>query len=233
MKKRVVLCVWGSLALAGWAWAQANPAPSPPAAVKVGIINIQRAIVESTEGKKAAEDLTKRFTPKRNDLQKKQEEVTRLQKQLEDGKNTLSDEVRANLIREIERKTKDFNRDNEDANSDFQQAEAQLINTIGQKVMKVIDEYARKHTYDVILDVSSPQSNVLWATNKIDITDDIIAAYNASGGAGTTPSQGGSTGSGSTGSGGSATNPATRPGTPQRTVPAAKPPAPKSTTPPR
>lgn len=159
--------------------APSNPAAAPVAgAVRVGIINIQRAIVECNEGKKAADELTKRFTPKRSDLEKKQKEIEELQGQLDKGKNTLADDKRAELIRDIERKTKDFNRDNDDATADFQQAESQLINTIGQKVMRVVDEYSRKNGYDVILDVSNPQSNVLWATNRLDITDEIIGAYN-------------------------------------------------------
>ena len=147
-------------------------------AVRVGIINIQRAIIECNEGKKAAEELTKRFTPKRSELERKQKEIEDLQGQLEKGKNTLADDKRAELIRDIERKTKDFNRDNDDATADFQQAESQLINTIGQKVMRVVDEYSRRNGYDVILDVSNPQSNVLWATNRLDVTDEIIGAYN-------------------------------------------------------
>ena len=244
MKNRVVLCgLVASLLLTVGAWSQGAPAQTPatntaaapaaaaPAApavspiagpVKVGIINIQRAIVESTEGKKAADDLTKRFTPKRAELDRKQKEVQDLQKKLEDGKNTLSDEVRAGLIRDIERKTKDFNRDNDDATTDFQQAEQQLINTIGTKVMKVVDEYARKNTYDVILDVSSQQSPILWATNRIDITDEIIGAYNmvfGSGGAPETP--------GKPAAGGLVKPPAaTKPAAPAATPPATKPPAP-------
>ena len=240
MNKRVALC--GSLALfvLGTCALAQDPAPTAPttsavpAGVKVAIINIQRAIVESNEGKKAADDLTKRFTPVRSELQKMQDEIAKLQKQLETG-SVLSDEARANLVREVERKTKEFNRKNDDANSDFQQAEGQLINSIGQKVMKVIDEYARKNSFDVILDVSSPQSNVLWATNRLDITEDIIGAYNAAGGAaapapsgagapassggGATRSAPGSSGGGAT-KPGPATQPAAKP-------PASKPPAPK------
>jgi outer membrane protein len=200
MKKRVVLFgILAALSLGAIVAQQpAAPAPTPaqpqpqdkagqaPAektapvatAVRVGIINIQRAIIECNEGKKAAEELTKRFTPKRAELERKQKEIEDLQGQLEKGKNTLADDKRAELIRDIERKTKDFNRDNDDATADFQQAESQLINTIGQKVMRVVDEYSRRNGYDVILDVSNPQSNVLWATNKLDVTDEIIGAYN-------------------------------------------------------
>ncbi len=193
------------------------PAEKPVAsAVRVGIINIQRAIIECNEGKKAAEELTKRFTPKRAELERKQKEIEELQGQLEKGKNTLADDKRAELIRDIERKTKDFNRDNDDATQDFQQAESQLINTIGQKVMRVVDEYSRRNGYDVILDVSNPQSNVLWATNRLDVTDEIIGAYNMVGPSLQSPAPAGS-------------NPA-RPGAP---APGAKGPAPAAKAPPK
>ncbi len=236
MRDRVVLCGFVALlALAVGAAAQNPPASqAPPAgqsgaapsgAVKVGIINIQRAIVESNEGKKAADDLTKRFTPIRNELQKSQDEIAKLQKQLDEGGRVLNDEARANLVREIERKTKDFNRKNDDANSDFQQAESQLINTIGQKVMKVIDEYARKNSYDVILDVSSPQSGVLWATSRVDITDDIVAGYNAASGVPAPASGGGAAAPGAPAASG--TPPATAPARPASRPPATKPPPPK------
>ena len=189
--------------------------PPVAGAVRVGIINIQRAIIECNEGKKAAEELTKRFTPKRSELERKQKEIEDLQGQLEKGKNTLADDKRAELIRDIERKTKDFNRDNDDATQDFQQAESQLINTIGQKVMRVVDEYSRRNGYDVILDVSNPQSNVLWATNRLDITDEIIGAYNMVGA--------------------SLQNPAPAPGNPARpaATPGAKGPAPTPKAPPK
>ncbi len=180
--------------------------PAPPASVKIGIINIQRAIVESEEGKKAAEKLQAQFTPKRNELQAKQAEIEKLQKQLREQEKTLSDEARANLVRQIESKTKDFTRSNDDATSDFQQAEAQVINEIGQKVFKILEEYARKNAYHVMLDAGSPQSPVLWASAAVDVTDEIIKLYNAS-------------------QAGTSTPPAASSSTPPAGPPAARPPA--------
>jgi outer membrane protein len=160
--------------------APANP-PTQPAATsgaRIAVIHIQRAITDTAEGKKAAEELTKRFTPVRNELEKMQLEIESLKKKLEGLQNVGTDEQRAQLIREIDRKTKDFNRKNEDAQNDFQAAEAQLINSLGQKVMRVIDEYARRNGYDVVLDISQQNSNVLWAKPTIEITDEVIGAYN-------------------------------------------------------
>lgn len=196
--------------LAGSALAQAQ-APATPAGAKIGIINIQRAIVESNEGRQAAEKLNSQFAPKRNELQAKQAEVEKLQKQLRDQEKTLSDEARSNLVRQIEAKSKEFTRTNEDATNDFQQAEAQVINEIGQKIIRVLDEYARKNGYLMVMDVSSPQSPVLWASTTADVTDDIIKIYNSAnpGATGAAPAPG--------------TAPAAKPAAPPAAKPAAPP----------
>ncbi len=168
------------LGLAGNVSAQAPAAPAAPAAaVKLGIINIQRAIIESNEGKKAAQKLQEQISPKRNDLQGRQAEIEKLQKQLREQEKTLSDEARGNLVRQVETKTKEFTRINEDYSNEAQQAEAQVINEIGQRVMKVLDEFARKNGYHVVLDVSSQQTPVLWAASSVDVTDEIIKLFNA------------------------------------------------------
>lgn len=221
MRKQVccfVLCMALALGVVASGWAQA-PAGAPAGGMKVGIIHIQRAIVESNEGKKAADKLNTQFMPKQNELQAKQAEIERLQKQLREQEKTLSDEARANLIRQVETKSKEFTRSREDAANDLEQAQGQVFNEIGQKVYKVLEDYARKNSYHVILDVSSPQSPVLWASSAVDVTDEIIKLFNAApptaSGASAAPGAG-SVSAPATGA------PVTRPG---GAVPAAKKPA--------
>jgi outer membrane protein len=47
----------------------------------------------------------------------------------------------------------------------------------------VVDRYAGEHGFALILDVSSPQTPVLFASNSIDITRDIVSLYDQSQGA--------------------------------------------------
>jgi len=145
---------------------------------KVAIINIQQAIAASTDGQEAAQKLQTRFGPTREKLQKLQSEVNELQAQLRNQQSTLSEEARTRLLRSVDDKTKQFNRDNEDATAEFQQAEQDAINEIGRKMMGVIDEYAKTNKYSMILDVSSPQTPVLYADSAIDITPAVIELYN-------------------------------------------------------
>lgn len=147
--------------------------------LKMGLINVQAAIFESAEGKQATAKLQTQFAPKRNDLLAKQGEVERLQKQLREQEKTLSDEARSSLVRQIETKTKELNRAEEDFTNEGQQAQAQVFNDIGTKMMKVVDEFARKNGYHVVMDVGSPQTPVIWASETVNITDDIVKLYDA------------------------------------------------------
>jgi len=160
------------LALASSALAQTASQPN-----KVGIINIQAAIAGTQEGQKAAADLQQRYEPKRKELEKKQSELQALRDQLSRGTNTMSDEAKLSLQRDIDQKTKSWNRDQEDAQADFQADQDHLLQGFFEKMQVVIDKYARDNGYSLVLDISSQQSPVIYATNSINLTDDIIALY--------------------------------------------------------
>jgi outer membrane protein len=154
---------------------------------KVGIINIQQAIAQSTDGQKAARDLQAKFAPKRTELEKMQSELSALQEQLRSQEKTLSDDARNKLMRQIDDKTRALNRSNEDATQEFQAAEQDAINEIGQKMMAIISDYAEKNNLSVVLDVSSPQTPVLYADQPSNITQAIIEQYNKTHAAGAAP----------------------------------------------
>jgi len=144
---------------------------------KIGVINIQSAIASTKDGQKAASDLQTRFGPKRAEIDKRQTDISQRQDQLNRGRNTLSQEAQQNLVREIDAKTKSLNRETEDARADLEQDQQKIMNQLGGRIMQVIDKYAKDNGYSLVLDVSSPQTPVLYASNTIDITRDIIDLY--------------------------------------------------------
>jgi len=148
-----------------------------PAPTKVGIIHIQNAIISTKDGQKAAADLQAKFDPTRKQLEAKQSEIASLQAELSKGSNTMSEERRIQLTRQIDEKTRSLNRDTEDAQMEFEQEQNSILQDLGSKMMAIIDKYARDHGFALILDVSSPQTPVLYAANGIDVTKDIIGLY--------------------------------------------------------
>jgi len=144
---------------------------------KVGVINIQTAIVSTKDGQKAAADIQTRFNPKKAELDARQGEIRRLQDELNRGNNTLSEDARQKLMREIDQKTKAVTRDTEDARADLDQMDQKIMGDLGGRIQLVINKYAKDNGYVLILDISSPQTPVVFASSTIDVTKDVIEMY--------------------------------------------------------
>ncbi len=152
------------------------------APTKVGIIHIQNAIIQTKDGQKAAAEMDTKFAPKRKTFDQKQTELTTLQGQYRNGTNTMSEDAKQKLARDIDQKTKLLQRDMDDAQAELDQEQQRVLQDLGQKMMVVIDKYASEHGFSLILDVSSPQTPVLYASNTIDITRDIVELYDKNAG---------------------------------------------------
>jgi outer membrane protein len=147
------------------------------AQTKVAVINIQAAIANTKDGKKAAEDLDGRLAPRKRDLEKKQGDIQALRDSLQKGGAAMAEAAKRELMSNIDAKTKSYNRDLEDAQAEAQQEQDKVLQDLGQKMMAVIDKYSRDNQYALVLDVSNPQTPVLFASNTIDITQAIIEMY--------------------------------------------------------
>jgi outer membrane protein len=141
---------------------------------KIGVINIQAAISTTKDGQKAGNDLQARFGPRKTELDKRQSDIQQLQAQLA---KATDDTARQSLSREIDQKTKAVNREMEDARAELDQQEQKIMSELGGRVMTVIEHYAKDHGYMVILDISSQQTPVVYASETINITKDVIDLY--------------------------------------------------------
>lgn len=171
MIRRIFLTT--AIALCGASLASAQEAASS----KVGIIHIQNAMLSTKDGQKAAADLQAKFEPTSKRLQGLRDEINALQAEVSKGSNTMGEERRIEISRQIDQKTRSLNRASEDAQADFQAEQDKILQDLGQRMMAVIGKYSRDNGYTLVLDVSNPQTPVLFAENGIDITQDIIKLY--------------------------------------------------------
>jgi outer membrane protein len=174
LNKSIVVAPLLALAAAVLGHAQAA------APAKVGIIQIQSAILSTKDGQKAMGELQARFGPKKAELEKKQNEITQMQQQYRAGSATMSEEAKAKLARDIDQGTKNLNRDTEDAQAEVEQAENKVWQELGQRMMPLITKYGHDNGYSVIIDISSPQTPVVYFADGTDVTKDIIELYDKS-----------------------------------------------------
>lgn len=146
-------------------------------AAKVGVINIQQAIIGTKEGQAAAQSLQAKFEPKRKELEGKQQEIQGKQTQLRNMSNAASDDQRRKLTTDIDQLQKSLQRASEDAEAEFQQEQGKLLNDLGGRLMQTLDKYSRDNGFTLILDTSSQQTPVLWFANGVDVTAEVVALY--------------------------------------------------------
>lgn len=148
-----------------------------PAAGKVGVINLQEAIAGTAEGKKAFSDIQKKFQPRQQQLQQQQQEIQGLQEQLQKQAATLSDEERLRLSRDLEDKQKLFKRATEDASAEYQADNQDALRRLGQKMVRLINEYAQQNGYSLILEEAQIQP--YFVVRDIELTEEIAKRYDA------------------------------------------------------
>jgi len=175
MKIRIALPALMALLLTSAAWAQGGAAA--PAAGKVAVINIQSAITGTSEGKQAAAELQSQFTPRQNELDNLRKQIDDLQNRLRNGATTLSDEEKARLQRQGESLTRVFQRKQQEMQDDANDAQREVVDRIGRKMLEVIDKYSKENGYSVVFDISAQNTPVVYAANQNDITQDIVRLF--------------------------------------------------------
>src|SRR4051812_40360271 len=105
------------------------------APTKVGVINIQSALISTRDGQAAAKELETKRAPKAKEFEKRQADIRQLQDSLNRGGNAMAEAAKTELVRNIDVKTKAFNRDLEDAQAEWDQDQQKVLQELGQKVM--------------------------------------------------------------------------------------------------
>jgi outer membrane protein len=176
MKIRAAVPALAALMLTPAVWAQGAVATTS-APQKIGVISIQAAIASTAEGKQASAELQSQFAPRQAELQNLQKQIEEDQTRLRTGQTTLSDEEKARLSHDYDVQTRNYQRKSQEAQEDLNDAQQEVLNRIGRKMISILEKYSKDNGYTMILDTSAQQTPVLFWANQIDLTQDIIRLY--------------------------------------------------------
>lgn len=158
--------------------------------------------------------LQKKYEPKQTELKGQNDELEALKKQLDTQGSKLNDDAAGTLRRQIEGKQKSFDRAVQDAQEEVGNQQQEIASKILQKMAPLIVKFSQENGYTMIIDTSKPwpQSPVLWWNpDAVDITRNIVEAYNVQSGVAAPPS--------ASGAKPAAKAPVTSPTTPKPTTP--------------
>ena len=168
MKKGVFLAALSAIALI----LATTPAM---AEMKIGIVDFQKALEMSGEGKKAKAVFSKKVEKVQEELKGKQEELDKLKGELERQGGVLSDEARSEKEKSYQYKLRDFQRLYKDAQEELQREDAELSDKILKGLKAVVEKISGQEGYSLVLEKSS--GGVLFSSPSVDITDKVIKMY--------------------------------------------------------
>jgi Skp family chaperone for outer membrane proteins len=164
----------------GLVWASATLMAQAPAAIptKICVVNLQSAMLSTKDGQAAADDFRAKFSePEEKKLQAKQAEITELSDKLQRGANTMSQTAQDDMKRTLDRKNTDYKRAVEDYQFDRDEMQRKLLDDLSAKMQSVIARFAQENGCAVFLDVTNPNSGIMWISDTADVTRQVVDAY--------------------------------------------------------
>jgi len=145
-------------------------------AAKVVIVDIQRCMVESNEGKRVSESLKQEILAMQQRYVNAQKELAELQKEIEKQSLMLSTEAKASKQSEYNKKSRELTYLAEDLEDEQQTAQQNATQKILKEIYAIIDSMGKQQSYDLVLEKSS--AGIIFASGALDITDQVIKEIN-------------------------------------------------------
>jgi outer membrane protein len=153
-----------------------NNAMATVTATKIGVVDLDRCMKESNEGKRVTDSLKKELDAMQQKYVKAQKELSDLQKDIEKQSLMLSTDAKENKQNEYDRKNRELGYLSQDLSEDAQAAQQNANQKMLKQLYSVIQSLAKQQTFDLVMEKSN--SSILYTSSAIDITDLVIKELN-------------------------------------------------------
>lgn len=142
--------------------------------LKIGVVDVERVYNEYEKAKSAREEIQKERTEKQIELSKKQAELKRLVDEYNQKKSKLKEDEMKNYEKKINDLTTEINTFVRLTNQQLIEENRKKTQALLNDIAKVIQDYASKNGYDLIVDKKS----LPYFSNSFDISEEIIKILN-------------------------------------------------------
>ncbi|SEK88555.1 outer membrane protein [Ectothiorhodospira marina] len=140
------------------------------AADSVAFVNINRVMEQSPQAEASLSALEEEFAPRDAELVAERDALRRLQQRLERDTDIMGSEERLDLEREFRNRSREFKRAQDMFQEDLNVRRNDELARLQRLVHNVILEIAREQGVDLVV----TERTVLFASDRIDITDGVL-----------------------------------------------------------
>ncbi len=143
---------------------------------KIGIINVQKVVMESKAGKEAREAFERDLGNKRAVLRVKEEDLKKLEAALKEQAVKLTPEERRKKEEEFAQGLKELQRLKQDLEDELKKKDRDLSSSMLKEIFEVTQKVGQEKQFTIILQ-SGPQ--IIYRDKTIDITDEVLKRYDS------------------------------------------------------
>jgi len=159
----------------------ASFAPRAFAQVRIAVVDMQRALNETEDGRRAKAQLKRLFKRRQQALDAKQTELKKMKEDVEKQRDVLSRQALQKRLEEYQKAFIELQTTYVEYQRELAQKEAQLTKGILERMQRILRSIGQSQGYTVI--VERNEGGVVWAPDNLDLTSDLIRRYNAGEGA--------------------------------------------------
>lgn len=166
---------WAVWVVGGMSLALSVGSASASAEVRIGTVDMQKALQTVDAGKKAKAQLEKEFNKKKQELQTEEAAIRKMGEEFKKQSLALSEDARAKKQAELQERVMKFQEVTARSQQEIQQKEQDLTRPIITKLRALIEEMSKEKGYTVVLEKN--ENTVLFSLEKDDLTADIVKAF--------------------------------------------------------
>lgn len=159
----------------GFGTATARAQQGTAASTRIAFIDVQRVLARSAAGVAAREQLEREKATMQKEIDGKRQELDKLRDELEKKGPLMTADVRRDREEQMERKRRDAVRLADDYQRELARKEQVLAQKVLQELSGVIERIGKQKGYHLI--VERRGAAVLYSAPEVDLTDEIIRAY--------------------------------------------------------
>ncbi len=145
--------------------------------VKIGYVDLQRAMMEVDEGAEATRKLKADFTKKQKILDQKKTDIQTLQKELENQSLMMKAEVKQQKAQELQQKMMEAQQLYVELQTELSNRQVKVHGGILQKMQTILESMGKEYKLSLIIEKT--EGSVLYAKSDMDYTNELIRRYNA------------------------------------------------------
>ena len=143
------------------------------AQIKVGTVNLSKALEDTAEIKQANADLKARFGPRQEELANLEKEIAKLQQEGEANQQKYNEATMAELSSRIQIKQRQLQRNSEALQQAIDRDRQDILQRVGQRLQEVIKKVAEEKGLDMVAD----SANLLYYKPTLDLSAEVTVAY--------------------------------------------------------